>query len=52
MIEGFDVPFKFKRQQQYKSLQGQRVNLSYYRDTETIAGMSMEIMKVVRIKIS
>ncbi len=52
MCEGIEVPFKFKRQQKYKSLKGQRVNLTYYRDEETIAGFSMEVMRVVRIKIS
>jgi len=52
MIEGVDVPFKYKRQQQYKSLQGQRVNLTYYPTTETIAGFEMEYMKVVRVKIA
>jgi len=52
MLEGFDVPFKFKRKQRYKSLKGQRVNLTYYRGEETIAGMAMEVMNVVRIKIS
>ena len=52
MIEGLDVPFKYKRKKQYKSLQGQRVNLTYYPDTESVAGMSIEIMTVVRIRIS
>ncbi len=52
MIEGYDVPFKYKRTKQYKNLQGQRVNLTYYAETETIAGMDFEIMRVVRIKIA
>ena len=52
MIEGCDVPFKFKRKQAYKNVQGQRVNLTYYQTTETIAGMEMEVMNVVRIKIA
>jgi hypothetical protein len=52
LIEGTDTPFKYKRKQQYKSLQGQRVNLTYYPDTEPVAGIDMEIMRVVRIKIS
>lgn len=52
MVEGCDVPFRFKRKKQYKNLQGQRVNLTYYPDVECVAGMNMEIMKVVRIKIS
>ena len=52
MIEGYDVAFRYKRKQKYKSLKGQRVNLTYYPSTETIAGIQMEIMNVVRIKIS
>ncbi|MEE4244861.1 MAG: hypothetical protein V2I33_05595 [Kangiellaceae bacterium] len=52
MIEGYDVPFKYKRQKPYKSLKGQRVNMTYYPDTEQVAGMDIEIMTVVRIKIS
>ncbi|MFT2112258.1 hypothetical protein [Marinomonas sp. 2405UD68-3] len=50
MLEDCDVPFRFKRQKKYMSLDGCRVNLTYYADTELVAGMSMEIMKVVRIK--
>ena len=52
MIEGYEVAFKYKRQKLYKSLQGQRVNLSYYPATESVAGIDMEVMNVVRIKIS
>ena len=52
MIEGCDVPFKYKRKKQYKQLQGQRVNLTYYHSIEAIAGIEMEVMNVVRIKIS
>ena len=51
MIEGCDVPFKFKRKQGYKNVEGKRVNLTYYQSTETIAGIEMEVMKVVRIKV-
>lgn len=50
MIEGCDVPFKFKRKGNYQSLKGARVNITYYRDEESVAGMPFEIMKVVRIK--
>jgi hypothetical protein len=50
MIENCDVPFKYKRKKQYRSLNGQRVNLTYYPSTESVAGMEMEIMRVVRIK--
>jgi hypothetical protein len=52
MLEGVDVPFKYKRKKIYKNLQGQRVNITYYPDNETIAGFDIEIMKVVRIKIA
>jgi len=52
MIEGCDVPFRFKRKRPYKNVKGQRVNLTYYRTTELIGGMEMEFMNVVRIKIA
>lgn len=50
MIDGCEAPFKFKRQQKYKSLKGARVNLTYYVDSEKVAGLQFEIMRVVRIK--
>ena len=52
MIEGYDVPFKYKRKKMYKNIKGQRVNLTYYPTIESVAGIDMEIMKVVRIKIA
>jgi hypothetical protein len=52
MLEGIDVPFKYKRKKLYKNLQGQRVNLTYYPSTEVVIGVEVEIMNVVRIKIS
>lgn len=52
MIEGCDVPFKYKRNKMYKNTTGQRVNLTYYPATETVAGMPFEVMNVVRIKVS
>ena len=52
MVEGCNVPFKYKRKKNYKNLTGQRVNLTYYPDSENIAGMEIEVMNVVRIKIS
>jgi hypothetical protein len=52
MIEGYDVPFKYKRQKKYKNLAGQRVNLTYYPDTESVAGFDMEVMRVVRVKVA
>ena len=52
MVEGCDVPFKYKRKEPYKNLKGARVNLTYYADTQNIAGIEVDIMTVVRIKIS
>jgi len=52
MIEGYDVPFKYKRQRAYKNLKGARVNLTYYPDVEIVAGIEFEVMTVVRIKIA
>ncbi len=52
MIEGYDVPFVFKRKQAYTSLKGARVNLTYYRQVEQVAGLEFESMKVVRVKRS
>jgi hypothetical protein len=52
MIEGYQVPFRFKRQGKYQSLKGARVNLTYYPTTENVAGIPLEVMKVVRIKRS
>jgi hypothetical protein len=51
VIEDCEVPFRYKRKKQYKCLKGQRVNLTYYPCTEFVAGMELEYMKVVRIKI-
>ena len=50
MVEGCNVPFKFKRKSKYQSLKGARVNMTYYPTQETIAGIDLEVMKVVRIK--
>lgn len=52
MLQGYDVPFKYKRKKQYKSLQGALVNLTYYASSENIAGMDFEYIKVVRLKRS
>ena len=52
ILDNIDVPFKYKRKKLYKSLQGQRVNLTYYPETEVIAGFDIEVMSIVRIKIS
>ena len=50
MLEGYDVPFKYSRKKKYRSLQGAPVNLTYYPQSEQVAGMDFEIMKVVRIR--
>ena len=50
MIDGCEVPFKFKRKQQYQDLKGARVNITYYPVVEVVAGLDFEIMNVVRIK--
>lgn len=52
MLEGYGVAFKYKRKKLYKNLKGQRVNLTYYADTEIVAGIRLEVMSVVRIKIA
>ncbi|MDT8451221.1 MAG: hypothetical protein RQ936_00580 [Gammaproteobacteria bacterium] len=52
IIEGCDVPFKYKRKKRYRNLSGQLVNLTYYPAEETVAGLDFEFMKVVRIKIA
>lgn len=52
MLEGCEVPFKYKRNKRYKNLKGQRVNLTYYPETDTVAGIEFDVMNVVRIKIS
>ena len=52
MLDSIDVPFKYKRKKLYKSLKGQRVNVTYYVDEESIAGFNIEIMSVIRIKVS
>ncbi len=49
LLEGYDVPFKYKRQKKYRSLKGARVDLIYYPSTEVVAGMKFEVMNVVKI---
>jgi hypothetical protein len=50
MVEGCDVPFKFKRKGKYLSLKGARVNITYYLEQQVVAGITFEVMEVVRIK--
>lgn len=52
LVEGYDVPFNYKRKKQYKNLTGQRVNLTYYPSARLVAGIEFEVMNVVRIKIA
>ena len=52
MVEGYNVPFRFKRKKAYRNIKGQRVNLTYYPVVESVGGIDMEIMNVVRIKIA
>jgi len=52
MLEGYDVPFKYKRKTAYKNLKGARVNLTFYPETESVAGVNFEVMKVVRVRRS
>ncbi len=52
MVEGCETPFKFKRKGNYQSLKGARVNMTYYSEQETVAGIEFEVMKVVRVKRS
>lgn len=52
MFENIDVPFKYKRKQLYKSLINNRVNVTYYVNKEEVAGFAIEVMNIVRIKIS
>lgn len=52
MFENIDVPFKYKRKQLYKSLVNNRVNVTYYVSKENVAGFEIELMNIVRIKVS
>ena len=52
MLEGYDVPFQYNRKTQYKSLKGARVNLTFYPELKTVAGITFEMMRVVRIRRS
>jgi hypothetical protein len=51
-LEGYDVPFRFKRKTEYRNLKGARVNLTYYASAEKVGGFDVEVMNVVRIKKS
>ena len=50
MLEGYDVPFRYRRKKRYQDLKGARVNLTYYAHTESIGGIDFEVMNVVRVR--
>ncbi|NOX70304.1 MAG: hypothetical protein GXP15_14030 [Gammaproteobacteria bacterium] len=50
LLEGYDVAFKYRRKTAYRSLEGARINLTYYPQNEKVAGLEIETMKVVRIR--
>ena len=52
MLDGYPVAFKYSRKRRYRSLEGARVNLTYYPDVDVVAGLEFEVMKVVRIRRS
>lgn len=52
MLDNYSVPFRFKRKKPYRNLEGSYVNLTYYPAIETVAGIEVEVMNVVRIRIS
>jgi hypothetical protein len=52
MLEDVSTPFKFKRKKRYKTLVGQQVNITYYADTESVAGFEIDVMNIVRIKVA
>ncbi len=52
ILEGYDVPFRYNRKKKFRDLTGTPVNLTFYRQTEQLAGMDFEVMKVVRIRKS
>ncbi len=51
-VEGYDVPFRFRRKKQYRNLKGACVNMTYYPIVERVGGFDIEMMNVVRIKRS
>lgn len=51
-IEDCETPFRYKRRKRYQNLKGARVDLTYYVHHESVAGIEMEVMNVVRIRRS
>lgn len=52
MVDGVDVPFRYKRKKKYKDMTGARINLTYYPDKVNVGGIEMEMMTVVRVRVS
>jgi hypothetical protein len=52
MLEDCSAPFRFKRKKPYRNLEGMYVNLTYYPAVESVAGIGVEVMNVVRIRTS
>lgn len=52
MLTDCDAPFVYRRKKPYQSLRGARVNVTYYPETRSVAGVDFEQMKVVRLKRS
>lgn len=52
MLEGYDVPFQYNRKTRYKNLSGAQVNLTFYAESKSVAGIDFEMMRVVRIRRS
>ena len=50
ILEGYDVPFQYKRRQKYKNLKGGQGNSTYYATTREVAGIDIEVMNVVRVR--
>lgn len=51
MIDGYDCPFKYGRNNKSRNLKGKQVDLSCYPSIEVIADFEINIMKVVQIKV-
>ena len=52
MIDGCDIPFKYRRKKKYKNLKGAYINLTYYPVTEKVAGLEFDVMKVVKLNLA
>lgn len=50
MLEGYDVPFNGQRKKQYRNQKDALVNLTYYPQTESAAGLEFEYMKIERLR--